>query len=66
MGVSMSEANAIQAAFEDHVGVLYRQLVTNLGDSPITHKTDQQCLELFVTGLNLARKAKQMALAQIE
>jgi hypothetical protein len=57
----MSEANAIEAAFEGEVQTLFKGLVTNLADAPISHKTDQQCLEMFITGLNLARKAKQLA-----
>lgn len=58
----MSEANAINSAFEEHVGVLFKGFVTNLGDASASHKTDQQCLDAFTTGLNVARKAKQMAL----
>ena len=58
----MSEASAVDIAFEDHVQFLFKTLVTNLGDAAVTHKTDQQCLDIFTTGLNRARKAKEMAL----
>ena len=58
----MSEASAIEAAFEEQVGILFKGLVTNLGDAAVTHKTEQQCLDMFKTALSLARKAKQIAL----
>ena len=60
--VAMSEASAVNGAFEEQVGTLFKGLVVNLGDAAVTHKTDQQCLDMFTTGLNLARKARQMAL----
>ena len=58
----MSEASAVNGAFEEQVGTLFKGLVVNLGDAAVTHKTDQQCLDMFTTDLNLARNARQMAL----
>jgi hypothetical protein len=61
----MAEADAIEAAFEGQVQTLFKVLATNLGDAPVTHKTDQQCVAIFTAGLVIARKAKQLALAAI-
>jgi hypothetical protein len=58
----MSEATAIETAFEEQVETLFKGLVQNLGDVPVSHQTDQECLEAFARGLNLARKAKLLAL----
>jgi hypothetical protein len=42
---------------------LFNVLATNLGDMPVTHRTEQQCVEMFKAGFNNAKKAKQFALA---
>jgi hypothetical protein len=57
-----TEADAIEAAYVEQVRILFRLLITNLGDEPVTHKTDQQCLDMFAVGLNTAKRAKQLAL----
>jgi hypothetical protein len=31
----------------------------------VTHRTEQQCVEMFKAGFNNARKAKQLALAVV-
>ena len=36
-----SETTAIQAAYEGQVQTLFKSLITNLGDQPISHQTDQ-------------------------
>jgi hypothetical protein len=56
------EAAAIEAAYGAQVQTLFRNLVTNLGDEPTTHETDQQCVDRFTAGLNIAKRAKQLAL----
>jgi hypothetical protein len=57
-----SETTAIQAAYEGQVQTLFKSLITNLGDQPISHQTDQQCVDKFTAGLNIARRARQLAL----
>ena len=55
-----AEATAIEAAYESQVQTLFKFLITNLGDQPVSHQTDQECLEQFIKGLNVAKKAKQL------
>ena len=57
-----AEAAAIEAAYRTHVEVLFRALITNLGDQAVSHQTDQQCLDKFTVGLNIAKRARQLAL----
>jgi hypothetical protein len=54
------EAVAIEAAYESQVQTLFKFLITNLGDQPVSHRTDQECLDQFTTGLNVAKRAKQL------
>jgi hypothetical protein len=54
------EATAIEAAYESQVQTLFKFLITNLGDQPVSHQTDQQCLDEFIKGLNVAKRAKQL------
>jgi len=56
------EATAIDEAYQERVRALFIGLATNLGDMPVSHKTEQQCVELFKTGLNTAKRAKRLAL----
>jgi hypothetical protein len=56
------EARVIEEAFEERVRVLFMGLATNLGDMPVSHKTEQQCIDTFKTGLNTAKKARRLAL----
>jgi len=56
------EAAAIEAAYQAHVELLFKSLVTNLGDQVVSHQSDQQSLDKFKAGLNIAKRAKQLAL----
>ena len=57
------EASAVDEAYHDRIGSLFNVLATNLGDMPVTHRTEQQCVEMFKAGFNNAKKAKQLASA---
>ena len=59
------EAAAIEAAYRAHVEVLFKSLVTNLGDQVVSHQSDQQSLDKFKAGLNIAKRAKQLALSAV-
>jgi hypothetical protein len=37
-------------------------LITNLGDQVVSHQSDQQSLDKFKVGLNIAKRARQLAL----
>ena len=56
------EATAIEAAYQAQVQTLFKSLITNLGDQPISHQSDQQTVDKFTMGLNIAKRAKQLAL----
>ena len=56
------ETAAIEAAYQAHVQTLFRSLITNLGDQVVSHQSDQQSLDKFRVGLNIAKRAKQLAL----
>jgi len=56
------ETAAIEAAYQVHVQTLFRSLITNLGDQVVSHQSDQQSLDKFKVGLNIAKRAKQLAL----
>jgi hypothetical protein len=56
------EMTAIEAAYATQVQVLFKGLITNLGDEPVTHQTDQHSVNEFTAGLNTAKRAKQLAL----
>jgi hypothetical protein len=62
---SSPEAVAIQDAYQAQVQALFKVLVTNIGDEPVSHETDQQCLDKFTAGLNIAKRAKQLALSAV-
>src|SRR5262245_11832580 len=62
---SNPEATAIEEAYHDRIGSLFNVLATNLGDMPVTHRTEQQCVEMFKAGFNNARKARQLALVVV-
>ena len=55
-----SEATAVEAAYESQVQTLFKFLITNLGDQPVSHQTDEECLEEFIKGLNVAKRARQL------
>jgi len=50
------ETAAIEAAYRAHVELLFKSLVTNLGDQVVSHQSDQQSLD------NIAKRAKRLAL----
>jgi len=54
------EAAAIEAAYESQVQTLFKVLITNLIDQPVSHQTDQECLDHFTRGLDVAKRAKQL------
>jgi len=56
------ETAAIEAAYRAHVELLFKSLITNLGDQVVSHQSDQQSLDKFKVGLNIAKRAKQLAL----
>ena len=62
---SSPEAGAIQDAYQAQVQALFKVLVTNIVDEPVSHETDQQCLDKFTAGLNIAKRAKQLALSAV-
>jgi hypothetical protein len=62
---SSPEASAIEDAYHERIGSLFGVLATNLGDMPVTHSTEQQCVDKFKAGFNNLRKAKQLALAAL-
>jgi hypothetical protein len=57
-------ADAIDVAFEDEIRLLFRNLVDCLADNvgATTAGGEQKCLQHFIAGLNLARRAKELAL----
>jgi len=59
-----SEVDAIETAYGEHVETLYKNLVMCLldgGPAP-GPGAEQQCIRHFTTGLNLARRARELAL----
>ena len=57
-----SETSAIKAAYQEQIHALFKVLVNNLIDEPISRQTDQQSLAKFTAGLNVAKRARQLAL----
>jgi hypothetical protein len=64
MAISDPVADAIDVAFEDEIRLLFRNLVDCLADSvgAPTAGAEQKCLQHFGAGLNLAKRAKELAL----
>ena len=60
-----SETSAIEAAYQEQIHALFKVLVNNLIDEPISHQTDQQSLAKFTAGLNVAKRARQLALSAV-
>jgi len=56
------ETAAIEAAYRAQVELLFKSLITNLGDQVVSHQSDQQSLDKFKAGLNIAKRARQLAL----
>lgn len=59
------EADAVEAAYRAHVELLFKSLITNLGDQVVSHQSDQQSLDKFKAGLNIAKRAKRLALSAV-
>jgi hypothetical protein len=59
---SSQETAAIEAAYRAQVELLFKSLIINLGDQVVSHQSDQQSLDKFKVGLNIAKRAKQLAL----
>ena len=59
------EAVAVEAAYGAHVQTLFKTLVANLVDEPVSGQTDRQSLDRFIAGLKIARRAKQLALSAV-
>jgi hypothetical protein len=59
------EGEAIDAAYQAHVQTLFKTLVINIGDQPVSHHTDEQLLDRFKTGLEVARRARELALTVV-
>jgi len=57
------EASAIEAAYEDEIKELFKTLKESLIVEPDSHETDQQALGRFEAGLNVAKRARQLALS---
>jgi hypothetical protein len=60
------EAHAVEAAYDEHVAALFKMLITNLGDKPVSRETDRQCVEKFRKGINVAKRARQLALDALQ
>ena len=60
-----AEADAIETAYGAQVQSLFRTLVVNLGDAPVSHQSDQQSLDKFIAGLDVAKRARQLALKAV-
>jgi hypothetical protein len=59
------EAQAIDAAYADHLMLLFKVLTTNLADKGTSHQSEQQCVDKFKAGLELAKRARQLALGAL-
>jgi hypothetical protein len=59
------EAVAVEAAYGAHVQMLFKTLVANLVDEPVSGQTDRQSLDRFIAGLKIAKRAKQLALSAV-
>ena len=55
------ETAAIEAAYRAHVELLFKSLVTNLGDQVVSNQSDHQILDKFKAGINIANRAKRLA-----
>jgi hypothetical protein len=58
-----SDTDCIEAAYEDAVGGLYKQFFANLAGQPDNEK---ELLAHFANGLQLAKKAKALALGVVQ
>ena len=58
---SGADAAAIEDAYQAQVQTLFKVLVMNITEEHVSGQTDQQCLDKFKAGLNIAQRAKQLA-----
>ncbi len=58
----ISETDSIEEAYQDHIKDLYRVLVTGLASLSVGHDTEQQCVGRFAAGVQLSKKARDLAL----
>ena len=58
-----SDADCIEAAYQDALTALYKQFFTSLTGQP---KNEKELLANFTTGLQLAKRAKTLALGVVE
>jgi hypothetical protein len=59
---SGSEATAVEAAYSECLKTLFVNLAASLGNEPVAHEKDQQCVDRFVLGMKTARRARELAL----
>jgi hypothetical protein len=62
MPADRPEVEAIQDAYRDYLKGLFKTLVHGL----VTHESEEQSLEMFRTGLGMAGRARQMAMAVVD
>jgi hypothetical protein len=53
---------AINTAYGLQIQLLYKQLATGLTDAPATHRAEQDCVASFAKGLEIATRARDLAL----
>jgi hypothetical protein len=61
MPAASSDADTIEAAYQDHVKTVFIGLCTSLEQG----KSDQQSIEQFTTGYNIAKHARYLALGVV-
>lgn len=62
MAADRPDVAAIEEAYQDQLKLLFKVLL----NAVTTHQPDEQALERFKTGLDLARRAREMALGTLE
>jgi hypothetical protein len=60
---SKSDADYVEDAYEDAIGIIFKQLFNAIDTEPASEK---QSVARFVTGLAAARRARALALKAIE
>jgi hypothetical protein len=61
----MMPKRALSTLYQEQIQALFKVLVNNIIDEPISHQTDQQSLAKFTTGLKGAKRARQLALSAV-
>lgn len=62
MPADRPEVEAIEAAYQDQIKLLFKVLL----NAVTTREPDKQAMARFKTGLDLARRAREMALAALD